>query len=349
MLECIFFEFSVAMTTKEERPFSPTARAFFAALDDKDSAGSHEQQQQQQQKKTKPQSESIQKRVHALGWRNRYSQDDVYPLAVGGHSFSVRQVQRGEIDGTYGTGATVWPASLVLIKYLEKTGLVAGRHVVDLGAGTGVTSIAAALLGAASCVCTDGEEPVVRLSRDNIRAVAETFRPDVQQYPIPSEEPEEEAPDDTIITILDCPISTQQYWWGTGTIDSEHACDVILVSDCVLPKLYPIAPLVEALNQLLRPARADAHAATTAAAAAGTTVDTATATRTMNNQHGGAIALLSYEYRFFPDYDPKEKFMELCAAKGLAITCIPRKEQHDVYALDDVELWKVSCCPSTTE
>jgi predicted nicotinamide N-methyase len=335
------------MTTKEERPFSPTARAFFAALDDKDSAGSHPQQQQQQkQKKTKPQSESIQKRVHALGWRNRYSQDDVYPLAVSGHAFSVRQIQRGEIDGTYGTGATVWPASLVLIKYLEKNGLVAGRHVVDLGAGTGVTSIAAALLGAASCVCTDGEEPVVRLSRDNIRAVAETFRPDIQQHPIPSEEPEEEAPDDsTIITILDCPISTQQYWWGTGTIDSEHACDVILVSDCVLPKLYPIEPLVEALDQLLRPL--DAHAT---AAAAGTTNDAAAATRTMNNQHGGgAIALLSYEYRFFPDYDPKEKFTELCAAKGLVVTCIPRKEQHDVYALDDVELWKVTCCPLTTE
>jgi predicted nicotinamide N-methyase len=341
--ECLLYrppklEFGDAMmTTQEERPFSPTARAFFAALDDKDSAGSH-----QQKKKTKPQSESIQKRVHALGWRNRYSQDDDYPLTVGAHSFSVRQVQRGEIDGTYGTGATVWPASLVLIKYLEKTGLVAGRHVVDLGAGTGVTSIAAALLGAASCVCTDGEEPVVRLSRDNIRAVAQTFRPDVE-HPIPNEVEPDEAHDGTI-TILNCPISTQQYWWGTGSIDSEHACDVILVSDCVLPKLYPIAPLVEALSQLLRPARADGHTATTTGAAA--TADATT--RTMNNQHGGAIALLSYEYRFFPDYDPKEKFMELCAAKGLAVTCIPRNEQHDVYALDDVELWKVSCCPLTT-
>jgi predicted nicotinamide N-methyase len=236
-------------------------------------------------------------------------------------------VQRGEIDGTYGTGATVWPASLVLIKYLERTGLVAGQHVVDLGAGTGVTSIAAALLGAASCACTDGEAPVVRLARDNIRAVAQAFDPP----PDPSCGAEGETDAGDAITILGCPISTQQYWWGAGRIDSEQPCDVILVSDCVLPKLYPIAPLVEALDQLLR--RGDAAAAA------------ATTNQGTNHPHGGgsAIALLSYEYRFYPDYDPKEKFVELCAAKDLVVEVIPQSEHHPVYSLDDVGLWKVSC------
>jgi predicted nicotinamide N-methyase len=303
------------MASEDGRPFSPTARAFFAALDDKkDKAPTNKHKNKQ--------SESIQKRVQALGWRNRYSQDEAYPIAVGRHSFSVRQVQRGEIDGTYGTGATVWPASLVLIKYLERTRLVAGQHVVDLGAGTGVTSIAAALLGAASCACTDGEAPVVRLARDNIRAVAQAFDPP----PDPSCGAVGETDAGDAITILGCPISTQQYWWGAGRIDSKQPCDVILVSDCVLPKLYPIAPLVEALDQLLR--RGDAAA---------TNQET-------NQLHGGsAMALLSYEYRFYPDYDPKEKFVELCAAKDLVVEVIPQSEHHPVYSLDDVELWKVSC------
>lgn len=50
-----------------------------------------------------------------------------------------------------GTGTTVWDGSVVLAKYLEHTtpplGL-AGRRVLELGAGPGVTGFAAAALGA---------------------------------------------------------------------------------------------------------------------------------------------------------------------------------------------------------
>jgi predicted nicotinamide N-methyase len=45
---------------------------------------------------------------------------------------------------TYGTGATIWPAALVLCKYMEKhPHLVKHKRVMDLGSGTAVSSIPA--------------------------------------------------------------------------------------------------------------------------------------------------------------------------------------------------------------
>ena len=168
----------------DQLPYSPAARAFFAALDNNNNNNKNnnnnsndpadqaatvtvvdpEQQLQEGAEDTStarhrqpPVSSWIQKRIQTLGWRNRYSQTEQYPVQIGDFDFSVRQVQRGEIEGTYGTGATVWPASLVLIKYLQHhvhhhhppVGcLLRGRRILELGAGTGVVSVAAALLGA---------------------------------------------------------------------------------------------------------------------------------------------------------------------------------------------------------
>ncbi len=199
--------------------------------------------------------------------------------------FNVLQVQRGEVEGTYGTGATVWPASMVLLKYMEKHAakLIRGKNVVDLGSGTGITSIGAVFLGAEHVICTDGEVAVVRLACENVnKSIADGL-------------------DSTKIQV-------SEYWWGTGTLPTEIA-DIVLVSDCVLPKLYPIAPLVEALDQLLiKP---------------------------------GALAILSYEYRYFPEYDPKEKFIELASAKMLELTVVNIDDQDDIYSADDIEIWHV--------
>jgi predicted nicotinamide N-methyase len=252
--------------------------AFFAALDAQ--TGSTQ----------KNPSRFISKKIKNLGWRNRHSQSDWYPvtLNISDHTvqqFRVLQVQRGEVEGTYGTGATVWPASMVLLKYMEKHAdqLIRGRIVVDLGSGTGITSIGAVFLGAERVICTDGETAVVRLAGENVsRAI-------------------EDGLDSTKIQV-------SEYWWGTGTLPTEDA-DIVIVSDCVLPKLYLIAPLVEALDQLLiKP---------------------------------GALAILSYEYRYFPEYDPKEKFIELASAKMLELTVISIDDQDDVYSAEDIEIWHV--------
>jgi predicted nicotinamide N-methyase len=273
---------------------SPAARAFFAALDGKGDDS----------KSNKKQSDFVRKRIQTLGWRNRYSQDEFYPIDMGASHFSVMQVQRGELEGTYGTGATVWPAAVVMIKYLERhsESILKGKKVIDLGSGTGVTSIAAAVLGAQHVICTDGEPRVVQLARDNIERAT-------QQLGGHTGESESNEASSSSTTIADCTVESQTYWWGTGTIQNGDACDVMLVADCVLPKLYPIAPLVEALDQLM--------------------------------VNSNAVAIFSYEHRYYADYDPRIKFQELAAAKDLVVEVIPMEQQDSVYSVEDIEIWHV--------
>jgi predicted nicotinamide N-methyase len=266
-------------------PSSPAARAFFAALDgETSSAGA---------------SAFVKKRIQTLGWRNRYSQVEFYPVTVDGVNFSVRQVQRGELEGTYGTGATVWPASVVLLKYLEKHAdkLLRNKRIVDLGSGTGITAIAAALLGAKEVVCTDGEPNVVKLAVENLQ---HAFGELTEQVDVTDGETK---------SIRGCPLHIQTYWWCSGAIHGGNTADVILVSDCVLPKLYPIGPLVDAIDELL--------------------------------VNPTSVAILSYEYRYYPEFDPGEEFRRLCALKGLDVESIPLSEHDPVYSVEDIEVWHV--------
>lgn len=276
-------------------------------------------------------SPKLQKLSQVLGWRNRFSQAELYPidLALSGDipdkkssvfKFHVKQVQRGEIEETYGTGATVWPASMVLLKYLEHmvtkndgkmwnfVGKTRGDslNIGDLGAGTGVTSIAAAMLFEKSFViCTDGCEKVVGLAKENIGNVG--MLEGNGSYKLGS-------------SLL----RGSKYWWGDGTIVKElhsfkgaGACfDIILISDCVLPKLYPIAPLIDALDECMSES---------------------------------TIAYCTYEYRYYPDYDPKEHFIKLATQKGLLLTQIPTQDQHPIYSIDDIELWEITRCTNSSK
>ena len=76
----------------------------------------------------------------------------------------------------------------------------------------------------------------------------------------------------------------------------------------MLPKLYPIAPLVAAIDDLLD-------------------VD--------------GVAILSYEHRYYPDYDPRVHFVELAKARNLVVETIPLVEHDPVYSVEDIEIWKV--------
>ena len=283
-------------------PSHPTARAFFDALDaqSKQKGGNSNAGQERQC------SAFVQKRLSTLGWRNRHSQDEYYPVSVLDTQFSVLQIQRGEIEGTYGTGACVWPAALVLVKYLERWSgsdkdCVKDKHVVDLGSGTGVTSIAAAILGARHVICTDGEAKVVQLAKDNIAHACLEIE-------------KEKADNDSTAVIRDCKLDTQELWWGRDCIenffgDDSDATDLVIVADCVLPKLYPIAPLVQAVDELLVKPK--------------------------------SLALISYEHRYYPEYDPRDKFKELATSRGLVVELVPMDEHDPVYSVDDIEIWKV--------
>ncbi|KAF0696793.1 Aste57867_12455 [Aphanomyces stellatus] len=69
----------------------------------------------------------------------------------------------GEVGNTgQGTGLTIWDGSVVLAQYLEHTSAVdahqdsvRGKRVLELGAGTGLVGLAAALCGAADVTITD--------------------------------------------------------------------------------------------------------------------------------------------------------------------------------------------------
>jgi predicted nicotinamide N-methyase len=70
----------------------------------------------------------------------------------------------------YGHGSTVWDAALVLCAFLESEKgleLVRGRSCIELGAGTGIVSISASLLGAMEAIATD-KQICVPFIRQNI-------------------------------------------------------------------------------------------------------------------------------------------------------------------------------------
>lgn len=295
-------------------PSHPTARAFFDALDGRNPISASSSSTTTPTRRT---SAFVEKQLTLLGWRNRHSQDEHYPVTIGTTSFTVRQVQRGEIEGTYGTGACVWPAAMVLMKYLEhqtsanasNSIVVKDKTVVDLGSGTGVTSIAAALLGASSAICTDGCAQVVQLAKENIKNASKEINGYDHNTSTVSEADTFYSNSDSSINICGCRLYTQELWWGRDSIHDPASVDIVLVADCVLPKLYPIAPLVQAIDELLvKPS---------------------------------AIAWISYEHRYYPDYDPRDKFQELATARGLVVETVPMEEHDPIYSVDDIEIWKV--------
>jgi 2-polyprenyl-3-methyl-5-hydroxy-6-metoxy-1,4-benzoquinol methylase len=173
----------------------------------------------------------FQRIANNLKWRQQYQSSRVYPLTIGSgdgdcdgrntkKELTFTQIDNGEMRGL-GTGAVVWPAAHVLVKYLEKRygGIngMRGQRVIDIGSGTGFAGIAAAALGA-EVVLTDQ-----LCVRDLILSNIERF------HEIDSE----------------ANVTFAEYNWDDSAESLNPPFDLVLVSDCVLPKLYPIEPLVK--------------------------------------------------------------------------------------------------------
>ncbi|KAK1947850.1 Protein-lysine methyltransferase METTL21D [Phytophthora citrophthora] len=231
-----------------------------------------------------------------LAWRDAFSMDPYFQETVNGKRLRVKQILQGELNG-FGTGLTVWPAACVLLKYLEhraessRTALVDSNNpfVLELGSGTGAVGIAAAmLLQTGRVVLTD---------MDNVRFIMQTNAELAQQ-------------DGGIKS--DVVIDVEEYEWGkppSETLVPTSYPDLILVSDCILPRLYPIEPLVEALIMLSGP-----H------------------TR----------ILISYEHRHYQHFQPKHRFWELMEAKKFSLRVIGTDEYHPHYIAEDIEVWEVT-------
>ena len=142
----------------------------------------------------------------------------------------------------------VWNAAHVMSTYLcGSPEQVEGKKVADLGTGTGLTGLVALNLGAREVTFTD-VGPVLELTRENVSSNCS----------------------DELVSKT----SVSEYWWGSGTL-GKHCYDMVLVADCILPKLYPIEPLVVAIDELLV-------------------------------QGDAGVCLVSYEHRTWFEFDPRE-------------------------------------------
>lgn len=134
-------------------------------------------------------------------------------------SLRVKQILNGEMKGL-GTGTFVWPAAHVLAKYLEKRykpDSLKGKRLCDIGSGTGLVGLVAAMLGG-TAVLTD-LDILLPLMKENIQTTTEHN------------------------SALN--VSASVYNWEEKQQFEEEAFDFLLISDCVLPKLYPISMLVD--------------------------------------------------------------------------------------------------------
>lgn len=101
----------------------------------------------------------------------------------------------------------------------------------------------------------------------------------------------------------------KEYNWGESIDHLDAPFDIILVSDCVLPKLYPIEILVAAVKAVM---------------------------------HIGSKAFFSYEHRIFPDYDPRSEFRRLLEKYELEMEVVPIEEHDEMYCFEDIEIWMVT-------
>jgi predicted nicotinamide N-methyase len=168
---------------------------------------------------------------NTLKWRQTYQNSEFYLFEFDNHTtMTIKQILNGELKGL-GTGTFVWPAAHILIKYLEKrfvsNGGMVGKSVCDVGSGTGITGFAAAIWGA-SVLLTDQIQilPILHANVSKIHS-------------------------QNLVTTGKLNISV--YDWGENVSEVMLAnenkdFDYIFVSDCVLPKLYPIENLVRVSN-----------------------------------------------------------------------------------------------------
>ena len=53
------------------------------------------------------------------------------------------------------------------------------------------------------------------------------------------------------------------------------------------------------------------------------------------------VTLMTYEERYFPDYDPKEYFFNLINERDMEVRVVPIEEQHPVYSVSDILVFEV--------
>ncbi len=169
-----------------------------------------------------------------LRWRQKYQNADLYEYTFGDHlMLPLKQISNGELKGL-GTGTFVWPAAHVLAKYFERqfgdNNTLKQKRVCELGCGVGLNGIVAALLGA-EVVLTD-QEVIIPCLQENIQQLRAHLSHNSNC---------------AVLERLDH-MEIYTYDWNSEPsfpFTGDNAFDFLIVSDCVLPKLYPIELLIQ--------------------------------------------------------------------------------------------------------
>jgi hypothetical protein len=245
-----------------------------------------------------------------LGWRNRHCGSAAFEMEVvpGAAPVRVAQVMAGEEAGI-GTGTTVWDASTVLVRYLQHSRVpLEGRRVVDLGSGTGITGFAVAALGAKVTVTDQAQ--ILFLLRQNLGV-------NEQSGAVPRGS-----------------VAVAEYSWGEDCahLTAPSPPDVVLACECIVPRLYPIEPLVAASESWPDYSRASSADWRSHAVADLSGPDT--------------VTFVAYEHRERA-FSPQQKFAELAAARGLCVRPVAQDHMDPTYRAEDIEIWQVSRAPGT--
>lgn len=261
-----------------------------------------------------------------------------------------------------GTGATVWPGSIVLLRYLEKLAhdpnqinVLAGKVVADLGSGTAITSIGSALLGANVVVCTDGCDPVVDLAKRNIQdAILHLGWDEEDEEPKKPDERRMQHQDQQqqYCTCRGCKMIARKYLWGEGMemegIVSSDDCDCshedvgLLHQHQIEERIGQnqsrhqfdvilgadcIIPRLYSMELLVK------------------AIDELSSSTT--------VSYLSYEQRHYEHYDPAVEFRRLAKMRCLDVEVVPHDEMHPMYHAEDIQIWRLKrnnnepcCCQS---
>ncbi|KAJ3758049.1 putative methyltransferase-domain-containing protein [Lentinula raphanica] len=126
-----------------------------------------------------------------------------------------------QVDASPGCGGIVWPAGQILSNYLIKQGsdFMQGKHVVELGSGTGLVGLIAAKLGAGRVWITD-QASLLDIMQQNLS-----------------------------LNRLQCNCEVAELNWGTSIPTAMSSPDVILAADCVyFEPAFPL--LVRTLDSL---------------------------------------------------------------------------------------------------
>lgn len=211
----------------------------------------------------------------------------------------------------------VWPAACVLLKHLEHRAASSpdekwlrepGAFVVELGSGTGAVGVAAAMLvrAPARVVLSDVDKIQFLMRENAARALESTAKGDGDASVVVDVEAYEwgSEPSERLLPLRHHRDDNQQQE------EQRRAYpDLILVSDCILPRLYPIEPLVDALAML-------------------------SGERTR--------VLISYEHRYYHHFDPKARFWALMRERGFALRELDEREYHPHYRAGDIEIWEIT-------